>query len=387
MSQDLASTSRDLTFGFSYNNASQVTQRTLSNDSYSYFSQTLSKAYTRDGLNRYQTVGGVTYGYDGRGNMTSDGMRTFTYDYENHLLSVSGGAAPASFTYGPNGRLLTSTSGGVTTRYLYDGDKMVGEYSGSTLLRRYVHGAGIDEPLVWYEGAALTDRRWLHTDHQGSVIASSNGYAGNDPFNRVDPTGEFVQLAPLLVAAAVGAAGGAVVEGYRQWKQDGSIKLDSRMLSAVGKGAVAGVGALVGGAGFVAVASTAGASTTAVGTASTIGPGYGAGLATLAGSQAVDIAVRQKPGSADEVALEALGAAGGAMVGAGFEEVAKVGSAALAGLTGQAASVIGKVTGTVAKVGGKAGGKVAGEAGDAAASSMIENATKAKECPDRSRCE
>jgi RHS repeat-associated protein len=176
LTQDLASTSRDLSFGFGYNNASQVTQRTLSNDAYSYFSLTQSKSYTRDGLNRYQTVGGVTYGYDGRGNLTSDGSRTFTYDYENHLLSVSGGSASATFTYDPNGRLLTSTSGGVTTRYLYDGDSMVGEYNGSTLVRRYVHGAGVDEPLVWYEGDALTDRRWLYTDHQGSVIGSSDSF-------------------------------------------------------------------------------------------------------------------------------------------------------------------------------------------------------------------
>ena len=58
---------------------------------------------------------------------------------------------------------------------LYDGDRLVAEYNGATLVRRYVHGAGVDEPLVWYEGASLADRRWLHTNHQGSVVASSDG--------------------------------------------------------------------------------------------------------------------------------------------------------------------------------------------------------------------
>ncbi|MFC4307533.1 RHS repeat domain-containing protein [Steroidobacter flavus] len=174
LTQDLASTSRDLTFGFGYNSASQLTERTLSNDAYSYFSLTQSKTYTRDGHNRYATVSGMTFGYDDRGNLTSDGTRTFTYDLENHLLSVSGGAAPVGLTYDPNGRLLTITSMGVITRFLYDGDKMVAEYNGSTLVRRYVHGAGIDEPVVWYDGAGLNDRRWLHTDHQGSVVASSD---------------------------------------------------------------------------------------------------------------------------------------------------------------------------------------------------------------------
>lgn len=175
VTQDLASTSRDLTLGLSYNPASQVTQRTLTNDAYSYFALTRSTSYTRNGLNRYTAVGGVTYGYDGRGNLTSDGTRTLAYDLENHLLSVTGGTAPINLTYDPNGRLLTSTSGGITTRYLYDGDQLVAEYNGSTLLRRYVHGVNADEPLVWYEGAGLTDRRWLHTDHLGSVISSSNG--------------------------------------------------------------------------------------------------------------------------------------------------------------------------------------------------------------------
>jgi RHS repeat-associated protein len=54
---------------------------------------------------------------------------------------------------------------------------LVAEYDGNhQLLRRYVHGAdGVaDDPLFWYEGAGLTDRRSLHADHQGSIIATAN---------------------------------------------------------------------------------------------------------------------------------------------------------------------------------------------------------------------
>jgi YD repeat-containing protein len=116
LQQDLASTSSDLTLGFGYNNASQITQRTLSNDSYSYVSLPQSKAYVPDGLNRYASVGGTAYAYDGRGNLTSDGSRSFTYDLENHLLSVSGSSA-MTLSYDPLGRLLTTTSGGTTTRF------------------------------------------------------------------------------------------------------------------------------------------------------------------------------------------------------------------------------------------------------------------------------
>ena len=39
-----------------------------------------------------------------------------------------------------------------------------------------MHGPGIDEPLVWYEGSAVSSstRRYLHADHQGSIVAASN---------------------------------------------------------------------------------------------------------------------------------------------------------------------------------------------------------------------
>ncbi len=61
---------------------------------------------------------------------------------------------------------------------LYDGDELVAEYSAPAtgspvLLRRYVHGAGSDDPLIWYEGAgvASTALRRLRSNHQGSIVA------------------------------------------------------------------------------------------------------------------------------------------------------------------------------------------------------------------------
>jgi RHS repeat-associated protein len=66
---------------------------------------------------------------------------------------------------------------------------LVGEHVGAALARRYVHGAGVDEPLVWYEGAALTDRRWLIADQLGSVIASTDA-AGATTRHAYGPYGE-----------------------------------------------------------------------------------------------------------------------------------------------------------------------------------------------------
>lgn len=57
--------------------------------------------------------------------------------------------------------------------FLYDGDALVGEYNGATILRRYLPGAGIDEPLMWYEGSGFTSERWLLADELGSIVATS----------------------------------------------------------------------------------------------------------------------------------------------------------------------------------------------------------------------
>ncbi|MGY4396086.1 RHS repeat-associated protein [Sphingomonas sp. UYAg733] len=63
-----------------------------------------------------------------------------------------------------------------TTRLGYDGLDLIGEWTPAGVLqKRYVHGPGSDEPLVWYNTANTSDRRWLHTDERGSVIAVTNG--------------------------------------------------------------------------------------------------------------------------------------------------------------------------------------------------------------------
>ena len=63
-------------------------------------------------------------------------------------------------------------------RFLYDGDALVGEYTlGNVLGNRYIHGPGVDEPLVWYTGTGVASRYVLRANHQGSIVtaASSRG--------------------------------------------------------------------------------------------------------------------------------------------------------------------------------------------------------------------
>ena len=61
------------------------------------------------------------------------------------------------------------------------------EYDGANnLTRRYIHGPNVDEPLVWYEGTA---RRYLHTDHQGSIVLVTDAAGNALKINRYDEYG------------------------------------------------------------------------------------------------------------------------------------------------------------------------------------------------------
>ena len=187
--QDLAGTANDLTInGFSYNPASQIGALTRSNDAYAWSGHyNVNRNYTLNGLNQMTAAGATSLSYDGRGNLTTSGTNAYGYSSENLLLT---GPASTTLGYDPGLRLYQTVGAGVTTRFQYDGGDMIGEYNASNaLLRRYVHGPGTDEPLVWYEGSGTTDRRWLHADERGSVIAISDGSGTMLGLNRYDEYG------------------------------------------------------------------------------------------------------------------------------------------------------------------------------------------------------
>jgi RHS repeat-associated protein len=85
---------------------------------------------------------------------------------------------------------LYETVGASTTRFAYDGVDLVAEHNGSnTLLRRFVHGPGVDDPIVWYEGSGTSDRRFLQTDERGSVTTVTNSSGGVIATNSYDEYG------------------------------------------------------------------------------------------------------------------------------------------------------------------------------------------------------
>lgn len=166
-----------VSLGYAYNSLDQVKSKTSSNSQFSYTVGTAqSLNYAINGLNQIGTVGGVTLTYDARGNLTGDGAGTFVYNVNNLLTSAVQSGVTSTLTYDAENRLFSIAKNGVTTKFLYAGNELIAEYSGSNvLLRRYVHGSAQDEPLIWYEGTGTGDKRYFHTDHLGSIVATTNG--------------------------------------------------------------------------------------------------------------------------------------------------------------------------------------------------------------------
>ncbi|WBY09830.1 RHS repeat-associated core domain-containing protein [Sphingomonas sp. 7/4-4] len=134
------------------------------------------------------SAGAASLGYDGRGNLTSSGGQTYQYTVTNRLWNAPG----LTSLFADSLERLDYISA-TTTLFGHDGPDMIGEYSypatGYTILRRYVYGPGADEPLVWYEGSGTGDRRWLHADERGSVVAVSDGSGNALAVNRYDEYG------------------------------------------------------------------------------------------------------------------------------------------------------------------------------------------------------
>ncbi|NCP12218.1 MAG: RHS repeat-associated core domain-containing protein [Sphingomonadales bacterium] len=165
----------------------------------------VERAYATNGLNQYESAGSASFCHDANGNLTADGTSVYLYDIENRLVekraqvnAVCGslaytGALQTVLRYDPMGRLYAFGATFENRRLVYDGDALVAEYNDDGVLkRRYVHGPGVDEPLVSYNNAAVTGasvRHFLHADRQGSVVALSDAGGAATTINAYDEYG------------------------------------------------------------------------------------------------------------------------------------------------------------------------------------------------------
>ena len=176
LGHDMAGAGDDVAWVYGFNAVNQLTQKTLGNVAYQWIGQARDHDYVVNGLNQYTRVRGNSISYDASGNLTSDGVWNYSYDVENMLIAAARPGLSASYLYDPLGRRSAKTvDGALTTSFLHDGVEEIGDYNASgALLRRYVHGPGVDEYLVMYVGSGTANKSYYHANHQGSIVAMSD---------------------------------------------------------------------------------------------------------------------------------------------------------------------------------------------------------------------
>lgn len=202
---DLSGTAQDLLIGkvggtgtaITYNSSSQIKELVRSNDAYAWgghINQT--RDYTVTGLNQFSqavttpTSGSpatTSFGYDARGNLTTAGSTSYGYTVDNYLLSTPNSA----YAYDGLGRPFAEANASFNTSFQYNGGTLVteGNLDTGAIIRRYVHGPGTDEPIVWYEGSSTSDRRFLQADERGSIVSVTNGSGATIAINSYDEYG------------------------------------------------------------------------------------------------------------------------------------------------------------------------------------------------------
>jgi RHS repeat-associated protein len=176
---------------FDYAQSHQISSKTDSNSAFTAAPPGAATTnYTIDALNRVSVVGAVNIGYDAHGNLASDSSGSFTYSAENLMITATQSGTTATLGYDAESRLQSITRSGVTTKFLYDGNALIAEYDGAgNLLRRYVHGSRLGEPLVWLEGSGTADSRFFHANEVGSITSVSDSAGSTRSINKYDPFG------------------------------------------------------------------------------------------------------------------------------------------------------------------------------------------------------
>jgi RHS repeat-associated protein len=188
----LTNAAANVQFTYARNQAGDLTAITTSNGQYQWAGGTSGAGtYAANGLNQYTATPNGAPTYEANGNMTSDGVRSYRFDIDNRLRMVTGPGVQATLAYDPVGRLSHTVIGGTTTNLLYDNDRLVAEYDANgAVQRRYVHGPGMDEPLVRYGNAGPYQRSWYYADHLGSIVGAADANGASQGAYRYGTFGE-----------------------------------------------------------------------------------------------------------------------------------------------------------------------------------------------------
>ena len=167
-------TGGDATYIYGFDGNGRRTNLRISNDAFDpWLTTTPSLTLTANNLNQLTSIGGTPLGYDLNGNLLNDGTHIYTHDAVNRLVDVDG---TITYAYDALGRRVSKTVNGTVTKYVYDGARVMAEYDGAgQLLRKYIYGPGLDEPVLMQSG---TTRDYYLFDSLGSVIGLTDA-SGN----------------------------------------------------------------------------------------------------------------------------------------------------------------------------------------------------------------
>ncbi len=161
------------TYQYSYDDAGRVTAETIDGT---------TRVFTYDDADQLTADGANTFTYDAAGNrsntgwvtgagnqLVSDGTWNYTYDLAGNRTKKTKGATQETWTFGYDNRNQLVWAGAVRRGIDMDGN------NGDALLKRYVHGDGVDQIFARADGSYTAD--WYLTDRLGSVrkILGSGG--------------------------------------------------------------------------------------------------------------------------------------------------------------------------------------------------------------------
>jgi len=171
-----------VTFDHGYDGSGRLTSTAVSDDDWLWRpDEDVTENYgTANTLDQYPTVAGQTLSWDQRGNLAAWGTLALTHDSANRLTGASRtGVFSATYSYdGLDRRIARSGSGDnvAPVRFVHAGAEEIAEYDATTntVLRRYVPGAGTDQPVAYIEYVNGPQLYYYHQDRLGNIVALAN---------------------------------------------------------------------------------------------------------------------------------------------------------------------------------------------------------------------
>ncbi len=152
------------------------------------------------------------------GNLLSHGSTTYEWTFGNRLVRVLKPGSTTEYAYDSQDRRTVVIEDGVMTRTLWSGADEVGEYDlAGGLKRRFIpDGSGSMDARLATVNPDHTIY-WHHTDHQGSVIATSDEFGQPFALANYSPHGEFGTAADGVTQLTAPPQGSPFGYTGRQW--------------------------------------------------------------------------------------------------------------------------------------------------------------------------